>query len=310
MEAKDFIKGALSTAYQLDDTGVASLFNEDGSVKDDALDTFKELDEKRVSKLKGDPDKHKKALQDQYSRGKRETMEGFERDLKDKFGTNSDKQGIELVEEILAAKQPKGETLTDDAVKKHPLYLQLERAREADKQEHTKTLEAKLKEKDAEHQRERITALVLEEASTEFEKLRPILSKDPERARNQRKLLEDELRSISYQVEDNGGKRTFLLLDKEGNRLEDKHGHPITLAEKVKDVAGKYYDFQESEQRSSAGDPDKGTAKKGANGAFTLKKPTTRAEKQAEMARILDEVKDPKQQAALYTELEKMQVEG
>jgi len=69
--AEEVLTGLLSTSYKLDETGVSSLKEEDGSFKDDALDNLTKTDVERVANLRNDG---AKVRAETYSRGKRETL--------------------------------------------------------------------------------------------------------------------------------------------------------------------------------------------------------------------------------------------
>ena len=89
---KKTFTGLLSTAYGMDETAVASLFNEDGSdLKTDAFDILKAKDQDRVTSLKGES---KTKFDDGYKKGQSESLTKLENDIKGKFGAQSDKKGI------------------------------------------------------------------------------------------------------------------------------------------------------------------------------------------------------------------------
>jgi hypothetical protein len=121
---EEVLTGLLSTSYKLDEGSLSELKEADGSWKDDALDVLTRKDQERVTALKGDVEKQ---LGERYSRGKREALEALEKQLRDEFGIKeTNVQGVDLVKSIVAAKAKALETLPDEKVKAHPLYLQLE----------------------------------------------------------------------------------------------------------------------------------------------------------------------------------------
>ena len=64
--AEEVLTGVLSTTLKLDEAGVASLKEEDGSFKDDAPDTVSKLYSTHINTVKGDVDAAKR---ERYSHG-------------------------------------------------------------------------------------------------------------------------------------------------------------------------------------------------------------------------------------------------
>lgn len=256
--AEDVLIGLLSTSYKLDDTGVASLKEEDGSFKDEALDHLTKLDADRVAALRGDIERIKS---DRYSQGQRETMEKLERELKETFGIkNADARGVDLVKAIIATKVQGATTLTEEQVKAHPLFLKLEEEYGKVPQtieEREKAIEAKLR---AEWKAERDLGHVLDRARSVFKGMNPILSKDETKAAAQMTLLDSYLKGHKYDltVDKDGQVTDIVVLKADGSgRLEDAHGHPVKFEALVKEGASKFYDFSDDEGRRGAPDPSK-----------------------------------------------------
>lgn len=258
MTEKELLSGVLSKTVNLDEAGVAALYNADGSLKDDALTTILKLDGERVKTFKTDA---KKLGDDQYSRGKRETMEALEKELRDEHGIKSEATGKELIAEILESKQGKSKPakaaeLTDDDVKKHPLFLKTETELKDKLTQAEADWKKKLDEANTGFTRERTLTVVKADAKALFDALNPVLSEDPARAKNQLRLFELELDGHDYQVEEKDGKRNILVLNKDGKRLEDDHGNVIKFEQFVRQAVESNYDITASEKRSTAGNPN------------------------------------------------------
>lgn len=253
--AEEVLLGLLSTSLKLDDTGVTSLKEEDGSFKDDALEHLTKLDADRVAALRGDIEK---VRSERYSQGKREAMEALEKELRGEFGIkDTDKRGKDLVKAIVAERIKAAEAMPEEKVKAHPLYIQLEEQLQAV----PKTLEEKLKEREealkTEFRHEQLMARLLEEGNTLFDAMNPVLSEDPVKARNQRKLLNDYLRGHKYNFAEKDGELTIIPLKADGSRLEDSHGHPVSFKDLLEQGARQFYDFHKGERKHSAPDPGK-----------------------------------------------------
>jgi hypothetical protein len=120
MTEKELLSAFLSKTLNMDETGVASLYNEDGTeLKSDALDTLLRTDVERVGKLKPDT---KKFFDDGYKKAEGEIRTKIEKEFTEKTGFKSDKKGVELFIEYAAKKQDGGE-ITEDVIKKHPVFI-------------------------------------------------------------------------------------------------------------------------------------------------------------------------------------------
>lgn len=267
--AEEVLIGLASTSFKLDEQGVAALKEADGSFKDDAIDHLIKLDAERVATLRGDSEKR---AADSYSRGKRETMEELEKSLKEEYGVKAnDVKGKDLIKAIIAEKAGTANTLSDDKVKTHQLYRQLE--------EHAanleKATEAKVKETEerirAEFNSVRDTESVLGKAIAIFKEMKPILPKNEEVARNQMSLLEQFVKGHKFQVtKDKDGNVTDIVPMKEDGtgRLEDSHGHAVKFDDLIKGGARKFYEFDDAQRKTGAPNPNStgGTDKTGDDG--------------------------------------------
>lgn len=293
-ELKEVFTGLLSTAYQMDETGVASLYNEDGSLKDDALQTILSKDSERVTALKGDS---KKIAEDQYSRGKREQATALENDLKSVFGIkDSDKKGKELIEaarDLIIANSGK---VSDELVKKHPLFLSLEQRVTADVEKVKSEYEGKLTSIKSEYERERTLSEIVDAANVIRENLKPVLPTDAAKSKKQIGFFEAEVKALNYEIQNVNGIKRYLLLDKENKRIEDSHGNPVLFDAKIKEIAESIWDLQAAEKRNGAGDPNnKGAGSEGGN--FEFKKPANRDDYNKGLLEIDSKYTDPKQRA-------------
>lgn len=251
MDIKEFITGVLSKTLNMDESGVASLFNEDGTIKDEALSQVLELDVKRVGGLKPDT---KKFFDDGYKKASSEILNKRDKELADKFGIKSDKLGIELVNEIISEQVKKsGVDLNDESVKKHPLYISTVDKLTKDKEDAIAAESSKLTQFQTELKRKETFNNVANKAMSYFNSLKPILSSDNTKAENQRALLTEKLGSYEYDIQ---GDKIIVL--KDGKVLEDEHGNRIPFEKVVKQTADAYYDFHVTDPKSA---PANGQAK-------------------------------------------------
>jgi hypothetical protein len=264
MDSKELLIGVLSKTLNIDETGVASLFNEDGSVKDEAEQTILNWDADRIKGLKSSSTKT--AFDDGFKKAQSEVLSKFENDLKAKTGFKSDKKGIDLVLDYAASQKP-ADAVTEDVIKKHPLYLSTVENLTKQVEEAKTEGETKLNQFKSEINKKESFNVVKQKALEIFHALKPVLSADPIKAKKQEELLLDKFSSFEYEIQ---GDRIVVL--KDGKVLENQQGHAIAFDKLVKDTANDYYDFHKVDNKTSPG--HKNTAGDNKN-AFTFEIPKT-----------------------------------
>lgn len=261
---KEILNAFLSKTLNMDETAVASLYNEDDTLKPESKDALLTLDTARIKRVK---DQSQLTFDNGHKAGKAEALTDLETQFKDEFKFDSAKHGLELIRECFN-KKVKSKEVTEEDVKKHPLYLEVEKQVNTVKTEVESSWKKKLDEKDAEYKQKdqfnKIEGIALDTLS----EMKPILSKDEKKASFQRKLFLTELKDCKFEESvQKDGTKDYLVLKEDGIRMEDGHGSPVFLSGFVKEVATKYYDFEEADPRSSGGDPNEKDKNKGKGGA-------------------------------------------
>lgn len=252
-EAKELLERVLSTTLNLDKSGVAALFKADGAPVENAYDVITQKHAEHVAALKGDQEA---LLLEKYNYGLRKGGALVEKAIRS-HGVSSDKQGADLVEELVAkikGEAHKGAEITEDVVKTHPVYRQLEQAHLDHKQSFEQQLEAKLKEQTAEIQRTQTLAKVHDFAIGIAEGMKPVgLPKDLAKRKAFLGPVLQALNSYGYQDHEVNGNKTFLPLKSDGARLEDKHGHQVQLEALIRQHVESTYELEQGDDRSTAG---------------------------------------------------------
>lgn len=265
-EIKKLLVGFVSKTLKLDEESVTSeLFESEGDtlkVKDGALEFLTQKDADRVT---GFQKNLKDKFQEGYQKAKKEERATLETEIKEHFGITSDKIGVELITDIVAASSKGGE-VTEDVVKKHPAFIKREK-------ELMKEKDDAITEFKPAQQREKNAGLFKSKSLEILKAQKPVLSQDPTKAENQMKLFTAVLDNVKYEVAENG---EIILLNEDGTRMQDKHGHAIQLEDHVKSLAGQYFDFAAADSRSAGGDPSKRGQGQGGQGGAA--KPANRAE--------------------------------
>jgi len=245
MTLKEFLIAFLSKTYKMDEAAVAELLESDETkLKADALDKLLNKDATRVTELTST-----KTFDNGYKKGQKEALDKLEKELKEEHDITSTKVGKELIAEIIAAKIPTGDSLTEEQVKKHKTYLDLQESAAKQVKEAVKAKQAELDDFKKGLESKETLQVVKQKALAKFEALNPILSADAGKASKQKELFLKQFESGKYRVE---GDRIILLSD-DGTDKTDAHGQRIDFEAHVAELAGNYYDFKKAESRSSAG---------------------------------------------------------
>lgn len=284
---KELLLAFLSKSLNLDNDGVASLiYNEDGSeLKADALTTLLDKQQKFVKKWKDDSSKFDQG----YNKGKSESLSAFEKSFKDKFEFESEKSGVELIEEYVESVRAKAGTkeITDDDVKKHKLFLDRDAQYRADLKKAKDDAAAELNKVQATYKQEKTFAEVQKKALEILDSKKPILSSDATKAQRQKLLLLNDLKGFTFDIQGEGDDARIVVM-KDGKVYEDNLGHAIEFDTLVNEKSDLYYDFEAADNRSAAGNPNNkgvgaagGHANQGQKGGIrtlhgmTLKKPSS-----------------------------------
>lgn len=278
-ELKNLLVGFVSKTLKLDETAVASeLFESDGDtlkVKENALTYLTGLDAQRVKQFN---DAAKTKFQDGYQKAKKEERSAFESEIREKFGIQSDKIGLDLIEDVVSTAAKAPADVTDEVVKKHPSFIKRERELLAEKENAIKEINDRIR---LDKNTETFLGKSIDYLKSE---LKPVLPADEKKAKNQINLFMGILKNIKHDVLENGD---ITLLNPDGSRMEDAHGHPVDWKEHVKTLAGDYFDFDQSSGRSAGRNPAGGG--QGGQGGGAVKKPATKAEYMKRSAEILSD---------------------
>lgn len=252
------ILAVLGTLYKMPESEVAELLKKsdgtDGFDEEKALKLILDKDKDRVAALKAEGNTK---WDDAIKKATKEVWGKVEKDLKTKFDIESDLQGEELLTHVaetlpekFKGKGKKADELTEDDIKKHPAYIKAEKAFKQQLVDKDTEHQTAIKAKDTEYNRKTTFAEVSERALTKFKKIgEAILPADAEKAQKMiQRLLIDELGGYSYQVDEKGN---FIVLNKDGKRAEDDHGHAVELDSLIDKIAKNNFEFKAAQNRQS-----------------------------------------------------------
>ena len=234
------------------------------SLVDDFDTILAKKDAERIARLNETNKQKLTEIHDKgYQKAQKEVLGKFEKDIKEKFGYDTDKTGIELVNDIVTSNKTSGKI---EDVKTHPDYIKLERQLQSDFVPKTQFEEITGQFEDFKKNVERnnVIGKVKDDARKVFRSLNPILSKDPKKAANQESEFLSKLDTFDYQVQDDGNH----VIIKDGGRLENDHKNPVGFSDFIKQKASELYDFADQPTKGNSGVGGSGSGSSG-NFAFS-----------------------------------------
>lgn len=238
-----FLKIATKVLGLTEDEAVAKLFNGD-DLNEDAADILLTGLESKITAVK-------KEGADNFDKGFKKAEAKYkshaETILKDTLGIEiAEGEDLSEVVQKWTQENKKKSNLTDDDVKKHPLYRQLEKDR-VPKEEYEKVIGEFEGYKQQSAKRE-VLAQVKPKVWSTVTSMNPKLPTDPQVSETYRNAFLSAFDDYDYQIENDD-----ILILKEGKRVEDSFGNPLKFQDFVKSNASKYFEFQKQEAKGGAG---------------------------------------------------------
>jgi hypothetical protein len=258
---KEFMLALLTKVFNKTEKEIADILFEkseggEETLKEGSLNMILDLYESKLKKLREDSKGDKtKGFEDGYKKAEKEIMDDIESKLKEKYGTDSESRGVELVDEIVE-KFKKGSKLEPDQVKMTDTF------RDAEKQ-----FRKQLKDKESEYQtkigelqkgfeKDKTWNVVSKDIRKLLLESNPVLPSNQRAAENLVSLYVDSFRDYEWQVDESGDH--FPV--KDGKRVEDNLGNPVVFKNLVTGRVPEYFDIKKQGDKGSAGNDNKSGA--------------------------------------------------
>jgi hypothetical protein len=247
---KDLLTGVLAKTLNKSPEEISELLynksddSDELVLKEDAQDLVLGLDADRIASIKTSTRPSKEELKKIRDQHIKEIMGDFEKSLKNKYGIESASKGLDLVQEIID--QVSECDISEDKVKTHPLYLQLEETRTKDDYE---ALETEFNEFKSNLERNETLSKIKRDVLTIFSSLNPIESETAAVAQTRRDDFLRKFDKYDFEVSEDGNH----FVKQNGARLEDRHGNPIKFQDFVTNIASLNYDFANGTEKGNAG---------------------------------------------------------
>jgi len=249
---KEQIKTLAVKVFGMTDDEAQSLFTktDDGEqISEKFIDILSKKDRERLDRIQESLKPQLSEMHDKgFKKAQKEILSKVEKEVKEKYGYETDKPLTELIDDLVSMNKNKGGI---EDIKTHPDYIKLERSLQSEyiPKDKFEELTTEFEGFKTRIQREAVMNKVKEDARSVFRQLNPILSKDPKKASNQEAEFLSKLESFDYQVQEDGNHVIF----REGNRLENQNLNPIAFNEFIKEKASTLFDFAEQDVKGNSG---------------------------------------------------------
>jgi len=244
--AEKLLRALLGKGYKMPKTEIDKLLSEETTDEDGETQVI-EGDVARIGKLT--TPKKGETFQDGYAKAKKEVLTDFEKTLREVYEVESDATGNDLIEAIIAAKaKPGAKEVTEDDVKKHPVYQNAEKAHKAALKQVQTEWETKLTERENQYKKGETFNTVASKALAKLTGMNPVIPANAKVAANIQRSFLDGLKQFDYEVQ---GDRIVVM--KDGKVVDDGHGHSLEFDKLIEDHAGGFYEFKANNGGSNGG---------------------------------------------------------
>lgn len=254
MDSNELLLSVITKIYNKTEDEVKPLiFNDKGELTEDAFDTIVGLDVAKVTRLKKENNK----FDDGYGKGVKETAEKIEKHFKESLGVSVDgnyEAIAEAVKEQMTNTKAKGKDITEDDIKKHPYFLQMEK-NYVPKVEHEKVVNEYGQYKstiDRTLKVDRVKEKAYNNLNNKWKVAFPQDSKRKETLVNA--YIRDVTSFDDVEIQEDGQ----IIVIKNGKRVEDAHGNVLPFDKYTEEIATGYFEFLKQDAKGGAGNKNEG----------------------------------------------------
>lgn len=261
MDLTKVLSAVLVKALNMTSDEAAALLSNADATEADLIKTVLDKDKERVNRIKTEhhDNGHKKA--------KAEVLADFEKEIRKEFEVQDETlTGKPLIEHIIKTKSGSGQSagVTEDAIKKHELYIKLQDDHKKALTDTVKEWKEKYANLEKSQQRASTETQIKELAITELKAMNAILPEDERVATQQIGwFVRDVLEGKDFEKRND---RWVVL--KDGKVVEDDHGNAVELSNYIKSIANNSFAFKATNVGGNAGNKDERGSGGGGNDKF------------------------------------------
>ena len=248
MDYKKILTGVLSKAFKLDDGKIAEL-SKDGEnelSESEIISKILEIDVERVNTIKSSVDT-KSAFQDGFKKAKKEVLDDLETNIKERFQIESEKTGIDLINEVVAKSTENSNS--EDAVRRSKTFLDMESNFKNEIKNLKESYQNEVDTIKSVYEGEKVFSAVNKSAMQILNELSPILPTNKAIADNQISAFLEKFKDFNFELQDD----RIVVLDKDKKVIQDAHGNTRGFDEIVKEKASTFFEFTSNNGGSGSG---------------------------------------------------------
>lgn len=220
------------------------------TLKEDAEDIALGLIQEKIQGIKEEGKAKQKEAQDNFhKKGLKEASEKLESELREKYGLESDSQGIELVDELVERFKADDSKLTPDKIKLTDTYREREKQLKKEAAELLKAKGSEIEQLKTSFEKDKKWQTVQRDIRGILMEKKPVLPKNQRVAENLVNLFMDSFSEYDWQLDDNGNHVPV----KNGERVEDNLGNALQFNKLVEARILDFFDLQVQDKKGSAG---------------------------------------------------------
>lgn len=237
--------------FNLTEEEVKEIIMDGEELRENAADMLLERDKQRIAKLK---EEREKKYNEGYQTAEKKFKSHAEELFKKKTGYNGTEDNFEAMFDTwfdkTKAELGKKKEVTEDDIKRHPLFIDLE-SKSISKDQYDK-LQQDFETYKREQARNTTMSVITDKAWAVVAAKNPILSENPTVAENRRKDFLSKFCTYDYDFQDDK-----IVILKDGKRLEDAHGNLKQFDNFVMELAEMNFDFRKQDDKGNAGNINK-----------------------------------------------------
>lgn len=269
MDYKKILEGVLSKTLNIDDGKISDLF-QDGENELSETAIISKVLNLDVDRVKAIRDKNgTEKFQEGIKKAKKEILADFETELKEKFNVESSNMGIDLINEIVEKNATPASDVTEDAIRKSKIYLDLEANARKEKKQLTEEAQRQLQEIKSTYEGEKTFSSVNKKAIKLLQELNPVLPANKTIADNQINAFLNNFKDFDFELQED----RIVVLNKDKTIVADEHGNTRNFDDIVKERASNFFEFVSNNGGSGSGNGGSGSG--GSGGGSGVKKPTS-----------------------------------
>lgn len=248
MNFEQILRALLASVFKMPVGDIDAILTASDSTEQTVEAAIMEREKARITALT-QPRKGQ-TFQDGYAKAKAEERKLYEQELKAHFNIESDLTGAELMDHIVDSTTKAPDT-TEEAIKKSPVYIQMERDLRKQLQTQKTEWETKWSERDNQDKKAKTFGSVSAKALEMLDGMNPAYPDDPKVAATWKNTFLKSLEGFDYEI--TGDDVTKAQVMKDGQLYTNEMGHNVSLEDLVKQQAPNYFTFKANNGGSNGG---------------------------------------------------------